>query len=337
VVGYRPSNTNLDGTYRRIEVKVTAEGVRVRARRGYLALEPARMLTPPPAAGARPSTPSVPATAGSTPPPESNVTPATVPDPAAGAGAGTARAPAEAAPPAGATPPAPPLPPPAGPRKNAAEMVLALADGAAGVQVTGSRAAEGWAAYQRGDLESAAAILQQAVGSGDARPWVYYALGFAELAEGRTAASVAAWEKVRAAAPDFQAVYYDLADAYTQLGDEKMAVLVLRDAERRWPSEPDLFNAMGVIQLRRGALDDAIGSFQNAVKVAPQDALGYFNLGRAHQIRYAASLRYVEAIGRHVGNDRDRERAIANLEKYVSLGGPYVTQAREALTALAWK
>ena len=154
---------------------------------------------------------------------------------------------------------------------------------------------------------------------------------------GQAAEAVAAWEKVRAEVPEFQAVYYDLADAYTQLRDEKMALLVLRDAERRWPSQPDLFNAMGVIQLRRGAIDGAIQSFEQAVKVAPQDALGYFNLGRAHEIRYTASLRYVEAIGRRVGSERDRERAVANLEKYIALGGPYVRQAREALAALAWK
>ena len=216
-------------------------------------------------------------------------------------------------------------------------MVLALAEGTAGVKVTESLAADGWAAYQRGDLETAAAVLRQAVARGESRPWVQYALGFAVLSQKRTAEAVAAWENVRAVAPEFQAVYYDLADAYTQLGDEKMALLVLRDAERRWPTEPDVFNAMGVIQTRRGAMDDAIESFGKAVKIAPQDSLGHFNLGRAYQMRYAATLRYIPALGRHVGNERDRDRAIASLEQYVALGGSYVAQARDALALLAWK
>src|SRR5690606_15487291 len=46
VVGYQPSNPSFDGKYRSIEVRVKRDGARVRARRGYLALEPAQMLTP---------------------------------------------------------------------------------------------------------------------------------------------------------------------------------------------------------------------------------------------------------------------------------------------------
>lgn len=48
VLAYQPSNANFDGTYRPIQVRVKRAGVRVRARRGYLALEPAKMLKPQP-------------------------------------------------------------------------------------------------------------------------------------------------------------------------------------------------------------------------------------------------------------------------------------------------
>lgn len=48
VIGYQPANTAFDGKYRQIDVRVKREGVRVRARRGYLALEPSKMLTPQP-------------------------------------------------------------------------------------------------------------------------------------------------------------------------------------------------------------------------------------------------------------------------------------------------
>lgn len=328
VIGYRPANAAFDGKYRRIDVTVRTPGLKVRARRGYLALEPARMLA---VAAAPPPVPE-PAASGAAPTP---------PAPDARSPAAPTETEAPHLPAAAPPPPAPVAPPiapaSAGARKNAAEMVLALSEGTAGVKVAESLAADGWAAYQRGDLETAAAVLRQAVAGGESRPWVQYALGFAVLSQKRTGEAVAAWENVRAAAPEFQAVYYDLADAYTQLGDEKMALLVLRDAERRWPTEPDVFNAMGVIQTRRGAMDDAIESFGKAVKIAPQDSLGYFNLGRAYQMRYTATLRYVPAMGRHVGNERDRERAIASLENYVALGGPYVAQAREALASLAWK
>ena len=58
---------------------------------------------------------------------------------------------------------------------------------------------------------------------------------------------------------------------------------VLRDAERRWPNYAEIQNAIGVIQVRRGALDAAIESFAARNDPFPDDGLGYFNLGRAHQ------------------------------------------------------
>jgi hypothetical protein len=42
LLGYYSTNTKLDGAYRRIEVKVTRPGSRVKARRGYLGPEPPR-------------------------------------------------------------------------------------------------------------------------------------------------------------------------------------------------------------------------------------------------------------------------------------------------------
>jgi len=47
VLGYQPANSNFDGKYRAIEVRVRDQAgvvVRVRARRGYLALKPAKIL-----------------------------------------------------------------------------------------------------------------------------------------------------------------------------------------------------------------------------------------------------------------------------------------------------
>jgi VWFA-related protein len=46
VLAYQPLNTAFDGKYRPIQVRVKRSGVVVRARRGYLALEPSKMLIP---------------------------------------------------------------------------------------------------------------------------------------------------------------------------------------------------------------------------------------------------------------------------------------------------
>ncbi|MEX2660373.1 MAG: VWA domain-containing protein [Vicinamibacterales bacterium] len=48
VLAYQPTNTTFDGKYRPIQVRVTRDGLRVRARKGYLALDPARMTVPQP-------------------------------------------------------------------------------------------------------------------------------------------------------------------------------------------------------------------------------------------------------------------------------------------------
>src|SRR5690606_35891129 len=48
VLAYQPANPNFDGKYRPIQVRVKRDGLRVRARRGYLALPPARMTVPKP-------------------------------------------------------------------------------------------------------------------------------------------------------------------------------------------------------------------------------------------------------------------------------------------------
>ena len=142
---------------------------------------------------------------------------------------------------------------------------------------------------------------------------------------------------MRRSAPDFEPIYFSLADAYSLRRDEGTAIKVLREAERRWPDDAEVSNAIGVIQVRRGALDAAIESFERATKVAPSDALGYFNLARTHQMRLLKSQRYDRQRETWVGGDEDRRRAIANFTKYLELGGPYEKQAKEALASLNWK
>ncbi|MGH9329308.1 MAG: tetratricopeptide repeat protein, partial [Vicinamibacterales bacterium] len=113
-------------------------------------------------------------------------------------------------------------------------------------------------------------------------------------------------------------------------------VAVLRSAERHWPKDADVYNALGVVQVRRGSLDDAIESFEKAVQAQPESALGYFNLGRAHEMRYARSRRYVPTTGGWVGGADDRREAVNNYRKYLELGGPFADSAREGLVRLDW-
>jgi tetratricopeptide (TPR) repeat protein len=198
-------------------------------------------------------------------------------------------------------------------------------------------AGKGWAAYQKGDVEHAAEYLGQAAGSADAHPWVRYALGLSQLALGRYADAVAAWERVRRDVPEFEPVYFNLADGYLLQKNNDAALGVLRDAQARWPADSEVWNATGVLEIRRGAIDAAVRSFTRAITAAPDDSLGYFNLARAHQMRAAQSQRFDGARQKWVGGESDTKKAVEYYTKYVQMGGPFVQQAKEALQVLNWK
>ena len=185
-------------------------------------------------------------------------------------------------------------------------------------------------------METAARELGEAARAPDARPWVVYALGLSHFALRHYPDAVQAWERVRRDVPEFEPIYFSLADAYGLQHEEGTALKVLREAERRWPADAEVANATGVIQIRRGALDAAIESFARATTIAPDEALGYFNLARARQMRLLKSQRYDPQRQKWIGGDEDRRRAIAAFQKYLQLGGPYERQAREALAALGW-
>jgi tetratricopeptide (TPR) repeat protein len=219
-------------------------------------------------------------------------------------------------------------------RIDGGRIVSALGKHAA----AGTSAAElGWAAYQKGDVVTAAEHLTQAVAAPDARPWMHYALGLAEFAQQHYKEAATAWDRVLRDAPDFEPIYFSLADAYGLQHDEGAALKVLREAARRWPNDPEVFDAIGVIQVKRSALDAAVDSFDSATKLAPREALGWFNLGRALQMRWLKSQRYDKIRQQWIGPDDDRKRAAEAYQKCLDIGSPYDQQARQALTALAWK
>jgi tetratricopeptide (TPR) repeat protein len=200
----------------------------------------------------------------------------------------------------------------------------------------GDFATKGWDAYQRGDVENAVRLFSEAAAQPEVRPWVLYALGLSQVALGRPAEAIGSWERVRRAVPEFEPVYSDLADTYLQVADLTSALAVLRDAEKRWPKDQEIQNAVGVIHFRRGALDDAIATFTRATEIAPDDALGYFNLARAYEMRFLRGQRYVSSQRRWVSADEDRQKAEENYRHTVKLGGPFAEHAAEGFSRLQW-
>jgi len=321
VLGYTPARLDFDGKFRQITVKVKRDGVTVRARKGYLAVAPAATAAP----GA--PAPAVPA------PTEAPAVPTRKVETAPGAeapGLPTAGAPAaEAAPLHSTGAPVEPI----ALRPDSGNRVRELASAARESGPGAKLASDGWDLYGKGDLEGAARLLAQAAEQG-AAPWVHYALGFAQAGLGNPQGAVQSWERVRASVPEFEPVYLDLADVYVQWNHADRAVERLREAEKRWPADVDVLNALGTIQVRRSALGDAIETFGRAAKANPQDPLAFFNLGRTYELRYFAMRRFSRPNSRWADNPELLNKAIENYEVCTKLGGPYDADARAAIERL---
>ena len=324
VLAYQPANSNFDGKYRPIQVRVKREGLRVRARRGYLALPPSRLLRPQaitttperkepaPAADAAadepPASPTAPIEPVSTLPSDAKV----VAEPTSGTPGTAVRL-----------------------RPDIEGRVKALSE-RDGKQPAGNLVNRGWEAYQRGDIEGAADLLSRAISGAPVDAWVYYALGMSQAGLGRLDDAIRSWEHVRKAVPDFEPIYMDLADTYAAKSDLTTALAIVREAQKRWPNSPDVHSAVGVIHVRRGALDDGIEALEKVVELTPDDPLAHLNLGRAYALRFHRSRRYVSSQRGWTARQGDRTKAIDALRRCVKLGGPYATQASEELSVLEW-
>lgn len=361
VVGYSPDKP-FDDTYRAIEVKVTRQGARVVARRGYLAVRATEAAAAPAAsvsaAPGPPATTGIGAAAPSAPPgagAPSAAPPVVVPPSTGIAAPGAAGTPpgaagATAAPGGGGTPgPAgPPVAaapgPPPGLRlrpsglEGASAEVRGRLEALTDAERVGAMARAGWDLYAAGRVEEARDALAEASRRGGG-VWVDYALGMAEFTLGRLDEAAAVWQGVLSRVPEYRSIYFDLADVYLQQSRSQDALRILREAARRFPDDAEAHNAVGVVLTRRGAVDDAIESFQRAVKAAPAEGLGFFNLARAYHLRYIRRLQTLGLMTSAVREvtDRDRRAAIDAYTKALSLGGDFESDARAALDALGWK
>ncbi len=329
ILGFR-TNKPLDGKFRTLSVRVKRSGLSARARKGYVA-DPA--LT----GGGLPQ-PGVPEPAGAAP---ATAAPTTVPvaEPAASVRTG---APGPATPSPSGTPPSSTGTTLAGAyraRPHLADDVAVLERAPAGALPDSlkKKANAGWDAYQHGDVATAKAELLQVTQHPEAPPWTRYVLGWSQYALGEATPAATNWERVRQAVPPFEPVYFDLADAYLRLGEFAKGVAVLRDAESRWPKDVEVYNALGFIQLARGAVDDAITTFEQAVAVGPNDANAAYNLAKTYELRYVRAERLGKAGSFSVNQaaaQSDRDRAIVAYRRVVALGGSLVDAAKEGLKRL---
>ena len=218
--------------------------------------------------------------------------------------------------------------------RNAETVASRLAAPGAAPERAVQLAREGWDLYSKGNVEGARDRLAASVEAGGTL-WVRYALGLSELALRHLDAARDAFESVRKSEPAFKGVYFDLADVYLQLDRQSDALAVLRDAARRWPDDAETHNAVGVVLIRRGALDDAAESFSRACTAAPSDHIGHVNLGFAHHLRYQRWLRTTPTTPATIGYaERARLSALEAYRRSATLGGATEQKARDAIAAL---
>jgi hypothetical protein len=79
-----------------------------------------------------------------------------------------------------------------------------------------------------------------------------------------------------------------------------------------------------------------VHSFEEAVASAPNDAVAYFNLAKAYELKYWKYRRFVSQTRQWIANGNDRNKAIDNYNRYLAIGGPLENSAREGLTRLNW-
>ncbi len=325
IVGFR-TTTTPDGKYHPIAVRVKRSGVAVRARKGYVAnASPSPNPSPDASRPGEPAAPKAPGggdpgLAPPKPPPggDAGLAP---PKPTPGGEGGTVALPVRA-------------------RPRVEEGVGSLEattgkDGPA-VPVEVSRAARaGWEAYQRGDVKTARDMLRPVAANPAVPAWARYVLGWSEYATAGYEAATAQWEQVRGGVPQFESVYFDLADGYVQLRELGKAIDVLRQAQKRWPKDVEVYNAIGVVQAGRGALNDAIKTFEEAVAVGPADATACYNLAKSLELRYVQMERLRKVSTQNLSAIlMDRDRAVEYYRRTVQLGGPNAQAAREGLKRL---
>ena len=337
VLGFSPPEPAFDGKFRPITVQVKRNDVEVRARKGYLATAPAPADAPPPAPATTPAQPEV----------RRSERLHLSPLPARRYRLALRRVSRAASLPGNRHPR---LPPPRCPVNLLARRPVWLRQ-RCGLTPPGACAtlaeptvpgrAPPWRPRRR-----AGNVTARAISRAPRRCWRRPSLTRARRpgcptrsasrssASGGTRRAAESWERVRAAVPEFQAVYLDLADAYLQMEDSGEAIEMLREAEKRWPTDVDVLNALGTVQVRRGTANDAIATFEKRSRSSPKDSLAYLNLGRTYELRYYQMRRFSRPAAGGWMSPQDLRRARRYYESYLKLGGPYEADARAALERL---
>lgn len=109
-------------------------------------------------------------------------------------------------------------------------------------------------------------------------------VGSAKEAAGDKDVAQASYEKaikLGEAVPELVLAYVGLTRLLGQRGHHAEAAEVIAQAERRFPDDPAVFEALGELSVSRGSYEDAVGHFEKAIQLDPNNVGLHFSKGVA--------------------------------------------------------
>jgi tetratricopeptide (TPR) repeat protein len=145
-------------------------------------------------------------------------------------------------------------------------------------------------AAMRGDMQSAAAMYREIVELFPSEALAYQGLGAVLEGAGDVDGAIAAYRECVRLKPDYAQAYHALGLLWEQKGNFEEAVSSYRAAINADARFAPACLSLGLALQKLGELDSAVSSIENAVRLAPNDAVPRGYLQRARQAQQKQSV-----------------------------------------------
>ena len=139
--------------------------------------------------------------------------------------------------------------------------------------------AQGMAALQSGDVQSARAAFEKAVQFAPRSPEARNSLGWVLLAQGQIDPAIAQFQAAVNLRFDFSQAHVNLCNAFLQKGDAKSALREARDAVRFAPTDSEAYRTLARARDATGDTAGAAKDMRRAIELDPGRAELHDDLG----------------------------------------------------------